>query len=173
MAGVTKIEIIESIVELEHLLEAQKTALGFQKVQVLYLLKTQQVKTVQNLASMLGRGRVTLQRWLRLYREGGISRLLEKKKSSGRPPHINSAAREQLLIELAEARGFKSYTEIQIWLKAQEGIEASYKVVHDTVRYRMKAKLKVPRPVGIKYCKEAEEEFKKNYHYSSELSKNT
>lgn len=62
--------------------------------------------------------------------------------------------------------GFNSYTEIQTWLKAVEGVEASYKVVHDTVRYRMKAKLKVPRPVGIKYCKEAEEEFKKNSHYS-------
>lgn len=30
----------------------------------------------------------------------------------------------------------------------------------------MKAKLKVPRPVGIKYQKEAEEELKKNCHYS-------
>ena len=65
-----------------------------------------------------------------------------------------------------QPEGFNSYTEIQTWLKAVEGIEASYKVVHDTVRYRMKAKLKVPRPVGIKYCKEAEEEFKKNYRYS-------
>lgn len=52
MAGVAKIEIKESIVELQHLMEAQKTASGFQKVQVLYLLKTQQVKTVQNLALM-------------------------------------------------------------------------------------------------------------------------
>lgn len=65
-----------------------------------------------------------------------------------------------------QPEGFNSYTEIQTWLKAVEGIEVSYKVVHDTVRYQMKAKLKVPRPVGIKYCKEAEEEFKKNYHYS-------
>lgn len=45
-----------------------------------------------------------------------------RKKSSGRPPHINSAAREQLKIELLEAQGFKSYTGIQTWLKAVEGI---------------------------------------------------
>ncbi|MBH8554192.1 IS630 family transposase, partial [Nostocaceae cyanobacterium CENA357] len=49
-------------------------------------------------------------------------------------------------------------------LKAVEGVEASYKVVHDTVRYQMKAKLKVPRAVGIKHQPEAEEEFKKNCH---------
>ncbi|WP_189523655.1 hypothetical protein [Nostoc sp. PA-18-2419] len=44
-----------------------------------------------------------------------------------------------------------------------EGVEASYKVVHDTVGYRMKAKLKVPRAVGIKHNEEAESEseFKK------------
>ena len=63
MARVTKIEIVESSHELHHLMETQKTASGFQKVQVLYLLKTQQVKTVENLALMLGRGRITLQRW--------------------------------------------------------------------------------------------------------------
>lgn len=135
-------------------------------MQVLYLLKTQQVKTVENLALMLGRGRITLQRWLRLYREGGINNLLQQKKSSGRPPQINKECRERLKSELSMPEGFNSYTEIQTWLKAVEGIEASYKVVHDTVRYQMKAKLKVPRPVGIKYCKEAESEFKKNSHYS-------
>ena len=91
--------------------------------------------------------------------------ITREKKSSGRPPHINGTAREQLLIEPSEAQKFKSYIEIQTWLKAQEGIEASYKVVHDTVRFQMKANLKVPRPVGIKYQKEAEEEFKKNCHY--------
>lgn len=63
MARVTKIEIVESSLELHHLMERQKTASGFQKVQVLYLLKTQQVRTVENLALMLGRGRITLQRW--------------------------------------------------------------------------------------------------------------
>jgi len=37
----------------------------------------------------------------------------------------------------------------------------------------MKAKLKVPRPVGIKHDKEAEEEFKKNYPKPWKPLKNT
>ena len=71
---------------------------------------------------------------------------------------------EQLLKELDDPEGFKSYEEIRTWLKAVEGVEASYKVVHDTVPYQMKAKLKVPRAVGIKHQRKAEEEFKKNFH---------
>ncbi|WP_193197909.1 helix-turn-helix domain-containing protein [Nostoc sp. MG11] len=93
-----------------------------------------------------------------------MSSLGSRKKGSGRPPIINSDVREQLLEELKEPQGFKSYEEIRTWLKAVEGIEASYKVVHETVRYQMKAKLKVPRAVGIKHTTEAESEFKKNCH---------
>ncbi|WP_193197781.1 hypothetical protein [Nostoc sp. MG11] len=63
MAGITKVEILESAEELHNLLRQQKTALGKERIQALYLLKTGQVKTIQDLAVMLGRGRVTVQRW--------------------------------------------------------------------------------------------------------------
>lgn len=162
MAGVTKVKIFESADQLRELLRKQKTALGFERIQGLYLLKTGQVKTIQDLAVVLGRGTATVQRWLKAYTESGITSLVSRKKGSGRPPIINTDVREQLLKELEEPQGFKSYEEIRTWLKAVEGVEASYKVVHDTVRYQMKAKLKVPRPVGVKHQPEAESEFKKN-----------
>jgi putative transposase len=63
---------------------------------------------------------------------------------------------------LVDPKGFESYAEVQTWLKASEGIDASYKVVHDTVRYQLKAKLKVPRPQSVKQSVEAKENFKKN-----------
>lgn len=81
---------------------------------------------------------------------------MSRKKTTRRPPIINLQAREQLDRELEQPEGFKSYEEIRTWLKAVEGVEASYKVVHYTVHYRMKAKLKVPRAVGIKHNEEAE-----------------
>ncbi|MGF1933042.1 MAG: helix-turn-helix domain-containing protein [Nostoc sp. ChiQUE02] len=37
---------------------------------------------------MLGRGRVTVQRWLKTYTESGITSLLSTKKSQGRSPII-------------------------------------------------------------------------------------
>ena len=148
MAGVTKVKIFESAEELHELLLKQKTGLGKERIQALYLLKIGQVKTIQDLAVVLGRGTATVQRWLKAYTESGIT--------------INTDVRDQLLKELADPQGFKSYEEIRTWLKAVEGVEASYKVVHDTVRYQMKAKLKVPRAVGVKHSQEAESEFKKN-----------
>ena len=59
--------------------------------------------------------------------------------------------------------GFSSYKEVQKWLKAIEGIDLSYSTVHYIVRYRLKGKLKVPRPVHIRQKLLAVEEFKKNF----------
>ncbi|WP_341530572.1 hypothetical protein WKK05_15615 [Nostoc sp. UHCC 0302] len=67
MAGVTKVKIEESAEELHELLRKQKTALGKKWIQALYLLKIGQVKTIQDLAVMLGKGSATVQRWLKAY----------------------------------------------------------------------------------------------------------
>jgi len=56
MSGRVKLNITEST-ETSNPLGQQKTASG--KVQALYLLKTKQVETVQHLAVVLGRNRVT------------------------------------------------------------------------------------------------------------------
>jgi transposase len=92
MSGIVKIEISESVEVLKNLLAAQKTAFGKERVQALYLLKTKQVETVQHLAAILGRNRVTVQRWLRSYRSGGLSQLLSQHKSPGRPMVISAEA---------------------------------------------------------------------------------
>lgn len=46
MAGVYKLEIVESEEELKQLLRQQKTVSSKQRVQLLYLLKSKQAKTV-------------------------------------------------------------------------------------------------------------------------------
>jgi len=58
MAGVTKVEIKESVQELHELLWKQKTASSRERIQALYLLKMGQVRTVQDAAIVVGRGRV-------------------------------------------------------------------------------------------------------------------
>lgn len=52
MAGVYKLEIKESEAELKQLLR-QKTAQGKERVQLLYLLKTAQAKTIQAASQLL------------------------------------------------------------------------------------------------------------------------
>lgn len=64
MAGVYKLELEQSEAELKQLLGAQRTAVGKERVQLLYPLKTGQAATVQTAAQLLGRHRVTVQGWL-------------------------------------------------------------------------------------------------------------
>ena len=167
MSGVVKINITEDPETLNRVLRQQKTVQGFERVQALYLLKTKQVETVQHLAVLLGRTRITVQRWLRQYRQEGLVGLLREKKSPGRPQAIPNWAVERLREELQEPEGFKSYGEVRTWLQAVLGVEASYKVVHNTVRYQLQSKLKVPHPHSVKQQPEAISSFKKNYHLSS------
>jgi transposase len=54
-------------------------------VQLLYLLKTGHGQTISHTAEILGRNRVTLHKWIRQYRFGGIEGLLKQKYSPGRP----------------------------------------------------------------------------------------
>ena len=102
MCRVVKIDIIENEEELKTLLQKQHSASIKERILALYLLQTKQVETVQHLATLLGRGRITVQRWLRQYREGGLNTLLEVKTSTGRKPIINSTVREKLVQELSD-----------------------------------------------------------------------
>jgi transposase len=166
MSGIVKIDIVESVEVLRNLLAAQKTAFGKERVQALYLLKTKQVETVQHLAGILGRNRVTVQRWLRSYRSGGLSQLLFEHKSQGRPMVISCQAIASLKEELKDPEGFSSYKEVQLWLLAVLGVEANYHVVHRLVRYKLSAKLKSSRPRSSEQNSEELNNFKKNYQAS-------
>jgi transposase len=163
MSGVCQIKIVEPAQTLKALLGQQKTASGKERVQALYLLKTRQIETVQGLAVCLGRDRVTVQRWLRQYRQGGLKELLTVGKSKGRPKVIPDWAIKRLQQELCDPEGFDSYKEVQMWLEAVLGIEANYHVVHKLVRYQLKAKLKVPRTQSFEQEPDARETFKKNF----------
>ena len=88
MAGVYQLEITESEAELKQLLRQQKTASAKERVQLLYLLKSEQAETIQAAAQLLGCHRVTAQEWLRRYRESGLVGMLQTQARSGRPRAI-------------------------------------------------------------------------------------
>ena len=164
MSGVVKIEIRETEEELKTLLRKAKDAHSHEKLQVLYWLKTQTVETVLSAALRLGKHRTTVQRWLSSYREGGIEKLLFQKPRSGRPKIMNPETIEKLSKELQDPEGFSSYKEVHQWLTSCCEVKVAYRTVHQWTRYRLKAKLKVPRPVSEKQKKGVVEEFKKNCH---------
>jgi transposase len=77
-----------------------------------------------------------------------MSQLLSPRPSGGRKRQIRGEVDQKLQARLQQVDGFHSYIEIQQWLSQTCGLEVSYPVVHRHVRYRLKAKLKVPRPVS-------------------------
>jgi transposase len=164
MSGVVRIEIRETIEELTTLMRKEKDVLRHEKLQVLYWLKTKTVDSVLSAAVRLGKHRTTIQRWLSSYRKGGIEELLLQKPRSGRPRIMNSETVERLSKELSEPEGFSSYKEVHEWLTNCCEVKVAYRTVHQWTRYRLKAKLKVPRPVSEKQKPGAPEEFKKNCH---------
>ena len=161
MAGVSRLEITETAEELKQILARQKTAAGKERVQLLYLLKTGNAATISQAAAMIGRHRVTAQKWMQQYQTSGIEPLLEQKHSPGRPRDIPYWAEKALDQKLQQEQGFNDYQEIVEWLEKSLGIKARYKTVHKLVYYRLKASPKVTRPKSIKQDKAEAEAFKK------------
>ena len=116
MSGRPKIDIVESSETLKKLMKYQKTSLGYSKVLSLYLLKSNQAKTVREIAHLLGKGETTIHRWFSFYRTGGIDFLLKERKSSGRPKKLSveTAARVQQELR-AESEKVNKYQKISYW----------------------------------------------------------
>lgn len=161
MVGVTRIEIRETAVELEALIQQQSNPNLKERLQVLYLLKLPNAMSISEIAKVVGRNRGSVQRWLSQYRSNGLTSLLETRQSPGRPQVIPNWAVESLKRRLDDPEtGFGSYTQVQQWLSETLNVQAEYATVHHLVRYRLGAKLKAARPVHAKQNPEAREAFK-------------
>lgn len=161
MAGVTSIEVKESLNELAEGVRQAKTPTAKERWQVLYWLKQENAPSISAISKALGKHRNTLQTWLSMYRDGGVKAMLEIKKSPGGVRVIPQWAEDALAKRLQESNGFQSYGEVQQWLAETLGVEAEYHAVYQMTRYRLKAKLKVARPQNSKQDNEQRESFKK------------
>lgn len=145
-----KIEILETTTELKELLRSTEYLDVRERIQVIYWIKSQQVKTTEAIASLLGKHRTTISRWLNIYRDEGMKALLTKEKSSGRNKIITPFVEEILKQKLKDKDQFSTYKEIQAWLLEEHGVEMSYTGVHQLIRYRLKEKISVSRTVCTK-----------------------
>lgn len=168
MANHFEVDVNESRAELAHRLQRASTASSRERLQMLYWIKTNAIATRQALAKQLGRNESTVYRWVQRYKQGGIDALLAVKTAPGKAPKLTPAAMAALQKRLASPTGFKSYGQIQRWLKRQHGIVLAYKSVHHLVRYKLKAKPKVPRPHSAKAKPLVQAAFKKNFAASFE-----
>lgn len=162
MGNKFQVEVNESVEELKHRLRHAVTSSTKERVQMLYWIKQSAIATRKELAQKLGRDESTIYRWLKKYRQGGISHLLEVKTPPGKKSQISEREMNRLKERLSEPQGFKSYGEIQDWLNQELGVVLAYPSVHKIVRYRLKAKLKIPRPRSPLAKPQVQDTFKKN-----------
>ncbi|HJW30834.1 MAG TPA: helix-turn-helix domain-containing protein [Saprospiraceae bacterium] len=111
--------ITETADELKQLMHTQQRAKLKERIQALYLLKNGRAKTLQDLVDFLGRSKSTIESWLTLYRRKGLLGLLTWNYHGGQPPAIPEPILTELREKLSQPQGFKSYGEIQQWLKEE------------------------------------------------------
>ncbi len=142
--------IHESADELKHRLKQERHPARQQRLHALYLLASGQARFRQEVATLLGVDRNTIGRWLAQYERGGLDALLAVYIPAGKRKPLTPAQLAQLQQALAAPAGFASYGAIRQWLADTCGVQLSYNAVHKLVRYKLRAKLKVPRPSHIK-----------------------
>ena len=142
--------IHESGAELKELLTREQRREKQQRLHALYLLATGQARSRITVASLLGVSRDTIGRWLTTYAQGGLAALLDSYIPAGKAPALALQHRTRLQVALARPEGFASYGAVQQWIADELGVQMRYHAVHRLVRYTLRAKLKVPRPVHIK-----------------------
>jgi len=143
-------KITESEEELHQRLKAERDVRKRQRVEMLYILRTGQVKTRQKVAELLGVHRHSVGSWLSAYERGGLQEVCTIHKAPGKTPRVSSSALEALKVRLEAPEGFSSYGQIQQYLSKEHGVDLSYSRVHTLVRYELKAKPKSPRPSAKK-----------------------
>lgn len=159
---ILKVWVEESEDNLRSLMRHEKDSNIKDKLNTLLLIKSNKVTEINEIVGLLNRHRNTISSWLNKYRNGGLEKLLfVKQREIFEPALINGNNLEKLKSRLLNPKGFSSYGEIKEWLKKQRDLYLNYSLVHYTVRYKLKSKLKIARPTNIKKGKEKAESFKK------------
>src|SRR4028119_810931 len=156
--------IEDTATELKIIMSQQRNVTNRQKIQALYLLKSGLSQSITDVAELVGVHRITVQRWFKQYSEGGLSSLLKLGPSTGRPGAISSEIIAGISTKINEEFcEFRSNKEIARWVKENYQVSVKYQTLHKQIRYRMKAKLKVPRRLSNKKDPaRSEERFSRN-----------
>lgn len=114
--------------------------------------------TMAEIGEAMGRGRATIGRWIKAYREGGLEGLLER-GHGGRRSQLTEADRQALKRGLAAGR-WKTATEIGRWLERERGVKLKPWSVYYWLK-RLTGRWKVPRKSHAKKDPKKGERFKR------------
>ena len=128
-------KIEETTTELKIIIDRARIVTNRQKVQALYLLKSESSQNITHVAELLGVHKITVQRWLKQYNNGRLSSLLKLRRSTGRPRVIPSEVIAEISTKISEEScEFKSYKEIAAWVEDNYKVSIKYQTLHKQVR---------------------------------------
>jgi transposase len=113
---------------------------------MLYLLASGRAHTRQDVAQLLGVHRHTIGHWLARYEAGGLAALLALYVPPGKPLSLSPEVLAGLERALRQPAGFASYEALRQWGQPRYHLDVHYHTLYTSIRPKLKAKLKVPRP---------------------------
>jgi transposase len=100
-----------------------------------------------------------------MYLQGGIEALLQENRGGHKKAAITDKVHQTLSKRLNNPKeGFRSFIEIQQWLKQEFGIEMQYHAVNKYVKRKFGGRLKVSRKSHVGKSPADEAVFKKPVH---------
>ena len=109
--------IAESAADLKQQLQRERDGRKKPRLQMLCLLASEQARTRQEAATLLGVSRNTLGRWLALYETGGMAALLTVYVPPGKRPSLAPEVLLSIEQRLQQPTGFSSYEELRQWVE--------------------------------------------------------
>ena len=154
--------ISESKGELLNLKKQHKNLYAQLRLHALLLLKEKTFKNRSEVALALGKSLRTIERWVKTYKDSGITDLLNSKAGGARRSCMSLEAHEKLAEKLQDAkRPLRGYWDAVDWLKEHTGEIVCYTTLRNYIITNFKTKLKWPRKSHYKKDDQAIEAFKK------------
>ena len=162
MAKAIEIVVKETLSDLKKLLKKQPEHLR-DRVRMLIIIKQgERPMSKHTLAEAVGVNHNSIQKWRKLYQQGGIGRLQEFKRGGFKPSLIDADTHKRIEERLKSPdQAFRSYEELRQWIDENFIPGVKYHMVNKYVKRKFKARLKVARKSHVQKDQQAVEAFKK------------
>lgn len=156
------IKIKEGLSELKLLRNQEKNHRKKTRLQSLILTKEKKFKRRVDLATHLGIGIASLDRWTRVYKSSGLTAMLDISSGGLRNHSSLEVIHKELEDKLNNSRDpLLGYWDAVSWVRDNFGIEVKYNTLRTYLIRNFKTKLKSPRKSHYKKNEQAIEAFKK------------
>jgi transposase len=156
------IKIKEGLKELKALRKREKNHRKKTRIQSLILTKEKKFKRRADLATHLGIGIASLNRWTKVYKESGLTTMLEISSGGLRKHSTIEVIHNELKDKLNDSSApLLGYWDAVLWVKDNFGLEVKYNTLRTYLIRNFGTKLKSPRKSHYKKDEQAIEAFKK------------